>query len=166
MERENLIVLRTFSKWAGIAGLRLGYYLPEPADAGTVEGQTALQYQRRRDRSRAGLAGAPGGKSNKRWTRWIIERGRLFRELANFPFLRPYPSQANFVLCRVIDRDAKGLKEAWPAKGSCAALRETGVGELYPRQRRSAGADGRLAGGVGRSVARAAARGRMSLWAI
>ena len=24
-ERENLIVLRTFSKWAGIAGLRLGY---------------------------------------------------------------------------------------------------------------------------------------------
>ena len=25
LERENLIVLRTFSKWAGIAGLRLGY---------------------------------------------------------------------------------------------------------------------------------------------
>ena len=25
LEHDNLIVLRTFSKWAGIAGLRLGY---------------------------------------------------------------------------------------------------------------------------------------------
>src|SRR6185503_19975916 len=24
-ERENLVVLRTFSKWAGLAGLRIGY---------------------------------------------------------------------------------------------------------------------------------------------
>ena len=25
LEHENLIVLRTFSKWAGLAGLRVGY---------------------------------------------------------------------------------------------------------------------------------------------
>ena len=30
-EHENLIVLRTFSKWAGLAGLRLGYALSAPA---------------------------------------------------------------------------------------------------------------------------------------
>ena len=40
----------------------------------------------------------------------IVERERLFRELAKFPFLHPYPSQANFVLCRVIDRDAKATE--------------------------------------------------------
>ena len=47
----------------------------------------------------------------------IVERERLFRELAKFPFLRPYPSQANFVLCRVVDRDAKALKEALAGRG-------------------------------------------------
>ncbi len=30
LEHENLIVLRTFSKWAGIAGLRLGYGIFPP----------------------------------------------------------------------------------------------------------------------------------------
>ena len=38
-------------------------------------------------------------------------------ELAKFLFLRPYSSQANFVLCRVIGRDAKALREALAARG-------------------------------------------------
>ena len=29
-ERDNLVVLRTMSKWAGIAGLRVGYALAHP----------------------------------------------------------------------------------------------------------------------------------------
>jgi histidinol-phosphate aminotransferase len=37
--------------------------------------------------------------------------------LAQFDFLQPYPSQANFVLCRVKGRDAKKLKESLAGKG-------------------------------------------------
>ena len=116
-ERENLIVLRTFSKWAGIAGLRLGYGIfpswlmpalwkaKQPYNvnvAATVAGLTSLAHRAEIQTSVDAL---------------IIERERLFRELAKFPFLRPYPSQANFVLCRVVDRDAKGLKEALAGRG-------------------------------------------------
>jgi histidinol-phosphate aminotransferase len=38
------------------------------------------------------------------------ERERLFVALQEIPYLRPYPSQSNFILCRVVDRDAAKLK--------------------------------------------------------
>jgi len=116
-ERENLIVLRTFSKWAGIAGLRLGYGIfpswlmpalwkaKQPYNvnvAATVAGLTSLAHRAEIQTTVDAL---------------IVERERLFQELSSFPFLRPYPSQANFVLCRVIDRDAKALKEALAGRG-------------------------------------------------
>ena len=117
-ERENLIVLRTFSKWAGIAGLRLGYGIfpgwlmpalwkaKQPYNvnvAATVAGLASLAYRAEIQTTVDAL---------------IVERERLIRELAAFPFLRPYPSRANFVLCRVVDRDAKALKEALAARES------------------------------------------------
>jgi histidinol-phosphate aminotransferase len=41
----------------------------------------------------------------------IAERERLYAELARFDFLQPVPgSQSNFILCRVIGRDARPLK--------------------------------------------------------
>ncbi len=47
----------------------------------------------------------------------IAERERLYRELSAVPFLHPYPSRANFVLCRVEGRDAKELKAALARQG-------------------------------------------------
>lgn len=115
--RENLIVLRTFSKWAGIAGLRLGYGIfpgwlmpillkaKQPYNvniAATVAGLASLVHRHEIQVSVDAL---------------IRERERLLVELAKLPFLRPYPSQANFVLCRVVGRDAKALKEALADRG-------------------------------------------------
>jgi histidinol-phosphate aminotransferase len=42
--------------------------------------------------------------------RITVERERLQRELASFPYLRPYPSRSNFVLCRLVGQDAATLK--------------------------------------------------------
>ena len=152
-ERENLIVLRTFSKWAGIAGLRLGYGI-FPSWLMPALWKAKQPYNVNVAATVAGLASlAHRAEIQTTVDALIVERERLFRELAKFPFLRPYPSQANFVLCRVIDRDAKALKEALAAPGDPgAALRQAGAGELHPRQRGPAGADGCAAGGVGGSV--------------
>jgi histidinol-phosphate aminotransferase len=117
LRHENLIVLRSFSKWAGIAGLRLGYGLfPEwlmptlmkakqPYNvnvAATVAGLAAL-------------ACRPDVQSTV--NALIVERDRLVRELGAFPFLQPHPSHANFVLCRVVGRDAAELKAALAREG-------------------------------------------------
>lgn len=43
----------------------------------------------------------------------VSERGRLLHELAGLPYLQPFPSHSNFILCKVTDgRDARGLKDA------------------------------------------------------
>lgn len=116
-ERDNLIVLRTFSKWAGLAGLRLGYGIfpawlmptlwkaKQPYNVNVAAAVAGIASLAHRDEIRVTVEAL------------IAERERLVRELAAFPFLQPYPSRANFVLCRVIGRDAKELKEALTAQG-------------------------------------------------
>jgi len=49
--------------------------------------------------------------------RLVAQRERLERELARFPFLRPYPSRANFVLSRVVGRSARALWQALRQRG-------------------------------------------------
>ena len=116
-ERENLIVLRTFSKWAGIAGLRLGYGI-FPGWLMPALWKAKQPYNVNVAATVAGLASlAHRAEIQITVDALIVERERLFRELAKFPFLRPYPSQANFVLCRVVGRDAKALKEALAGRG-------------------------------------------------
>jgi len=113
----NLVVLRTFSKWAGIAGLRLGYGMfpdwlmpalwraKQPYNvnvAATVAGLVSLEHRQEIQPTVEAL---------------IRERIRLERELKAIPYLRPYPSHSNFVLCRVSGRDAAALKAALAGEG-------------------------------------------------
>ncbi len=115
--RENLIVLRTFSKWAGIAGLRLGYGI-FPSWLMPVLWNAKQPYNVNVAATVAGLASlAHRAEIQVSVDALIRERDRLLVELAKLPFLRPYPSQANFVLCRVVDRDAKALRDALAARG-------------------------------------------------
>jgi histidinol-phosphate aminotransferase len=116
-EYGNLIVLRTFSKWAGLAGLRVGYgifptslmphlwKIKQPYNVNVAAQVAAL----------ASLADLDCLWGNVQ--RIIAERERLFAGLQTIEYLCPYPSQANFILCRVLGRDAHELKLALEGKG-------------------------------------------------
>lgn len=109
--RENLIVLRTFSKLAGLAGLRVGYgafpswLMPilwkakQPYNVNVAAGVAAI------------AALDDPDYLQKVVVKLVNERKRLFDALNNISWLEPYPSNANFVLCRVNNRDAAKLKE-------------------------------------------------------
>lgn len=117
LEHENLIVLRTFSKWAGLAGLRVGYgifphwilshllKIKQPYNVNVAGGTAAL----------ASLSDMSRLQENVR--KIVAERGRLYTALQTFGFLEPYPSEANFILSRVIGRDAAELKATLAARG-------------------------------------------------
>jgi histidinol-phosphate aminotransferase len=117
LEHDNLIVLRTFSKWAGLAGLRLGYgafpleiiqhlwKIKQPYNV-PVSGQIA---------GLASLADLEHLQANV--AHIVAERGRLAEALSEIPYLRSYPSQANFILCRVVGRDAHALKQDLARRG-------------------------------------------------
>jgi histidinol-phosphate aminotransferase len=116
-ERDNLIVLRTFSKWAGLAGLRLGYGAFAPAIIQHLW-KIKQPYNVSVAAQVAGLASlADLDYLQANVARIIVERERLLEALRALPYLRPYPSRANFVLCRVVGRDARALKEALAARG-------------------------------------------------
>ena len=115
--RKNLVVLRTFSKWAGLAGLRVGYgafaaplvphlwKIKQPYTVSVAASTAALAALRHAD------------KLERQGLRIVTERQRLTERLAALPFLAPYPSHANFVLCRVLNRDARALQQALRQRG-------------------------------------------------
>ena len=62
------------------------------------------------------------------------ERDRLAAALAGIDYLSPYPSRANFILCRVHGRDALSLKQALEAHGIARGReREARVAALLER---------------------------------
>lgn len=109
-EHANLMVLRTFSKRAGLAGMRVGFggfplalmphlwKIKQPYNVSVAATAAALAALDDPDYLRESVA------------KLTAERDRLAARLAEVPYLRPYPSRANFILCRVVGRDARALK--------------------------------------------------------
>jgi histidinol-phosphate aminotransferase len=107
---ENLIVLRTFSKWAGLAGLRVGYGA-FPSWLMPTLWKAKQPYNVNVAASEAGIASlADAGYLAQVVARLRAERERLMAGLQQIPYLRPYPTRANFILCQVSGRDAAQLK--------------------------------------------------------
>ena len=123
LEHDNLVILRTFSKSAGIAGLRLGYGI-FPAWLMPHLWKFKQPYNVSVAATVAGLASLRNADAMQDIVEKIrVERDRLYRELQAVPYLSPYPSGANFVLCRVegfdcaANGDAAALKLALEQRG-------------------------------------------------
>jgi histidinol-phosphate aminotransferase len=114
---ENLIVLRTFSKWAGLAGLRAGYGL-FPLSIADYMLRAKIAYCV----NVAALIAIEESLKDvdylqERVKAIIVERDRLFEELGNIEWLRPFPSVANFILCQVLKGKASKLHQQLQNKG-------------------------------------------------
>jgi histidinol-phosphate aminotransferase len=113
LRHQNLVVLRTFSKWAGLAGLRVGYgvfpdgiarhlWKVKPPFSVNLAAEAAVE---------ASLADLP--LLQERVRAIVRERDRLAEGLAEVPELTVWSSQANFVLVT----GARGLKGRLAADG-------------------------------------------------
>ena len=116
-ENENLVVLRTFSKWAGLAGLRAGYgvmsktlasvlmTIKQPYNLNVAAGVAvlaALDDAAQLDERACAIAGA---------------RDRMAEAMATVPWITVYPSDGNFVLCRLDGVDALEVKNRLASRG-------------------------------------------------
>jgi len=112
LQHENLVVLRTFSKRAGLAGLRIGYGA-FPKSLIDFLWRAKQPYNVSVAAEVAACAALSNGPYLERVRDALVqERERLFTMLARTPGLAPYPSAANFVLCRVAGGvDAKALQQ-------------------------------------------------------
>jgi len=113
----NLIVLRTFSKWAGIAGLRAGYGIC-PANIVPYMMKIKQPYNINMAAYVAILESlADLDYLQNTVNAMVKERDVLFKGLQQFKWLKPYPSRANFILCAVLDRSAKDIYLGLQKKG-------------------------------------------------
>jgi len=127
-EFDNLAILRTFSKWAGLAGLRIGYaILPHFLVEQIWKVKPPFNV------SQAGLVAIEASLDDVEYLHGTLnriraERGRLFRKLKRVEYLNPYPSQGNYFLCRVTRGDAHDVHLRLADRG--IMVRAYGGGEL------------------------------------
>jgi histidinol-phosphate aminotransferase len=116
-EHDNLVVLRTFSKWAGLAGLRAGYGIMSPVLAAVLMA-IKQPYNLNVAAGVAMLAALDDRDLLLERCRTIVElREALTRDLRALGWITPYPSEANFVLCRLDGVDAAGVKDRLARRG-------------------------------------------------
>ncbi len=117
LDHENLIVLRTFSKWGGLAGIRLGFGVFPLAVIKQLQ-KIKSPYNVSVAASEAGLGALEDITLLEEWRDKIVaERKVLIEVLTHIPWLEPYPTQANFILCKVIGKDAGVLKKELARRG-------------------------------------------------
>jgi histidinol-phosphate aminotransferase len=110
-QRENLVVLRTFSKWAGLAGLRIGYGA-FPKWLMPTLWKSKQPYNVNVAASIAAQVSLERADELKKIVELLkTERERLYEELYDISYLKPYPTRSNFILCHVTDKDALQLKK-------------------------------------------------------
>jgi len=114
---SNLIVLRTFSKWAGLAGLRVGYgifpvnivkhlmKIKQPYNINAAAQVAALESLKDISHIRGTIKAI------------VDERERLMAKLGQLDWLKSYPSRSNFILCSVLNGKAKAIHNGLQKKG-------------------------------------------------
>lgn len=116
-EFENLIVLRTFETWAGLAGLPVAYSIASPRLSAEL-----ARYRRPCGVATAAVIAAHATLDDLAYVRATVarvreERARLYRTLRKLNMLTPYPSAANFVLARIERGDVEHYQQELARRG-------------------------------------------------
>jgi histidinol-phosphate aminotransferase len=107
---DNLIVLQTFSKAWGMAGIRLGMAFAQP-EIIRIFNKIKYPYNINILTQEKALELLDHLEEKESWVNTIVEeRGKMIRKLFKLPFVQVvYPSDANFILVKM--HDARGIYE-------------------------------------------------------
>lgn len=109
----NLIILRTLSKWAGLAGLRIGYAMMDEFLISQLM-KIKLPYTINVAGESAAIAALQKLNFSQSLIKKIIdERQRVYRELSTIPALQVYPSYGNFLFVKIKKSNYNKLKETF-----------------------------------------------------
>ncbi|UCB57233.1 MAG: threonine-phosphate decarboxylase [Candidatus Omnitrophota bacterium] len=156
-KNKKIIVLRSFTKFFALPGLRIGYLI---AHKDTV--MRLRKYQLPWSVNTFAQMAAELALDNEAYaqkTNCLIKRERsfLFREIAKINRLSPYPSRANFILIKINDKEINSslLKERLIEKGilvrDCANFRGLS-GKFIRIAVRARGENQRLIQALGRVI--------------
>jgi histidinol-phosphate/aromatic aminotransferase/cobyric acid decarboxylase-like protein len=111
------VVLRTFSKAMGLAGLRIGYLLAAPELTREIN-KARLPYNLNFFSQAAALCALEDWEHLRgNVERLVAARDELLHRLYRIPGVRPYPSRANFILFEMAEHDPRQVFEELHARG-------------------------------------------------
>jgi histidinol-phosphate aminotransferase len=100
-EYNNLIILRSLSKWAGLAGLRLGYAIMSPVFVNEIM-RIKLPFNVNSAAEIGGIVALDNFYSIQKKNKKIIsERERIYNSLNKISSLTIYPSETNFLFIKI-----------------------------------------------------------------
>ena len=100
-EYDNLVVLRTMSKWAGLAGLRIGYGIMDDALVNHII-DIKSPYNVNVAAEAAALASLEDSEYLLGNVKSIVDdREEMFSALEEIDGVKPWPSQGNYILCQL-----------------------------------------------------------------
>ena len=107
-EYENLVILRTMSKWAGLAGLRIGYGIMDSALVDHIV-DIKSPYNVNIAAEAAAIASLEDREYLLSNVRRIVEDRELLHDsLADVDGVKPWPSHGNYILCQMDRPEAAG----------------------------------------------------------
>lgn len=116
-EYPNLMILRTFSKWAGLAGLRVGYGL-FPKDVADMLRRIKPPYSVGTLAQAAATTALENISESEQQIRAIIsERSKVWSSLKEISQLKAYPSDGNFFLIKILAGNAREVKSKLLQRG-------------------------------------------------
>ena len=130
---DNLIILRTFSKCFGLAGLRVGYgIMSKPLADGLMRLKPPFSVN---VAAEVALTACLNHLDHyrKQVDEMIETREWLIRELKKEKLLEVFPSESNFIWCRIGNRPAREVKELLEAKGILIRYFDTEITRNYIR---------------------------------
>ena len=100
-EFDNLVVLRTMSKWAGLAGLRIGYGIMDSALVDHI-----IDIKSPYNVNVAAEAAAIASLDDRDYLlsnvkRIVDDRAAMYQSLAAMEGINPWPSYGNYILCQL-----------------------------------------------------------------
>ncbi len=127
-----IVVLRTFSKWGGLAGLRIGYGVMPAALASRLM-LIKQPYGVNVAAEMAVLASLEDtALLDERACTLTGERDRMATLLRETGWIEPVPSEANFILCRLLRSDGVTVREAPAASRHLRAhVRPSSAADAY-----------------------------------
>ena len=115
---DNLVVLRTMSKWAGLAGLRVGYGIMSGALVEHI-----IDIKSPYNVNVAAESAAIASLEDKDYLlsnvqKIVDDRESLFKSLYEIDGVKPWPSQGNYILCQMDSPDdAQNMYDQLAARG-------------------------------------------------
>lgn len=101
----TMMVMKSISKSYGVPGLRLGIFASSDTTLiARIKKEVSIWNINSFGEFYLQIYGKYEKDYAKACQKFIVERGKFYRELIQIPYLHVIPSQANYFLCEVIDR--------------------------------------------------------------